>query len=129
MARAQCAAARGARRGHAVGDKPKGRGRALIKIEDRDSNLKKVRFGELYGLKSETSRVSGKGHIGNRLPHDIVDRIEADFDFRPTSWQPSERCLLTAGRITGTIRSFPLVCCVWIPLWQSPEGTFEPEQI
>jgi hypothetical protein len=88
VARAQRAAARGARRSHAVGDKPKGRGRALIKIEDRDSNLKKVRFGELYGLKSETSRVSGKGHIGNHLPHDIVDRIEADFDFRPTSWQP-----------------------------------------
>ena len=76
------------------------------KIADRDSNLKKVRFGELYGLTSETSRGSGSAISGSRK-HSIVGRMEADFDFCPTSWQPSRRNLLTAGRYNENHPSVP----------------------
>ena len=66
----------------------------------------------------------GKCHIRTHVPYNIVGRMKADFHFRLNSWQPSRSCLLTAERLQGTIRLFPVVCCVAIPPLAEPPRDF-----
>jgi hypothetical protein len=81
----------------------------------------KLGDSDAAGLANFLRITSGKCHIRNHLPQ-YRRQYEGAFDFRPTSWQPPRKCLLTAQRITGTIQPFPPVCCVLIPLSGSARG-------
>src|SRR5262249_1960042 len=66
------------------------------------------------------------GEVPHPHPHTVQHRRQdkADFHFCMKSWQPSRSCLLTAERLKGTIRLFPVVCCVAIPPLAEPPRDF-----